>query len=77
MQELLAYNHWNQLSVEFLTMIFAKVMIGGFVTDKESAPLKQVVAQEVIVNMILYLLSNTDGSGNTDGAEEVSESESD
>ena len=77
MQELLVYNRWNQLSIEFLTMIFAKVMIGGFVTDKESAPLKQVVAQEVIVNMMLYLLSRKDGNKKNDGAEEVSESESD
>ena len=77
MQELLVYNRWNQLSNEFLTMIFAKVMIGGFVTDKESAPLKQVVAQEVIVNMMLYLLSRKDGNEKNDRAEEVSESESD
>ena len=57
LQKLLTYSQQNQLVEEFLTMIFARVLIGGFVTDEEVAPLKKVVAQEVIVNMIRFLLS--------------------
>ena len=57
MQKLLTFSDQNQLDEEFLTMIFARVLIGGFVTDEEVSPLKKVVAQEVVVNMIRFLLS--------------------
>ena len=57
MQKLLTFSDQNQLDEEFLTMIFARVLIGGFVTDEEVAPLKKVVAQEVVVSMIRFLLS--------------------
>ena len=60
LQELLLYAKWNQLDAEFLTMVFARVLIGGYVVDEESAPLQKVVAQEVIVNMIRFLLSKSE-----------------
>ena len=41
-------------------MVFARVLIGGYVVDEESAPLQKVVAQEVIVNMIRFLLSKSE-----------------
>ena len=60
LQEMLMYAKWTLLDAEILTMVLGRVLIGGYVVDEESAPLQKVVAQEVIVNMIRFLLSKSE-----------------
>lgn len=74
LQELLKHSQWNQLDTEFLTMVFSQAFIGEDIKDEEDEDRQQIVAQNVIVNMIRFLLTPVQDQSN---AEEVNEGESD
>lgn len=59
LQELLKHAQWNQLDREFLTIVFSRVLIGDYLKDAEEKR-EQVVAQNVIVNMIRFLLTSAE-----------------
>lgn len=59
LQELLKHAQWNQLDREFLTIVFSRVLIGDYLNNAEENR-EQVVAQNVIVNMIRFLLTSAE-----------------
>ena len=74
LQELLKHSQWNQLDAEFLTMVFSPAFIGEDIKEEEDEDRQHIVAQNVIVNMIRFLLTPVQDQSN---AEEVNEGESD
>ena len=60
LQEVLKQKTLNGTDVDLLTIVFSKVLIGGYVED-EKDPVKGA-EQEVLVSMIRFLLSSSETS---------------
>lgn len=60
LQEVLKQKTLNGTDVDLLTIVFSKVLIGGYVED-EKDPVK-CAEQEVLVSMIRFLLSSSETS---------------
>lgn len=58
LQEVLKQKSMNGTDVDLLTIVFSKVLIGGYVED-EKDPLK-CAEQEVLVSMIRFLLLSSE-----------------
>lgn len=58
LQEVLKQKSMNGTDVDLLTIVFSKVLIGGYVED-EKDPVK-CAEQEVLVSMIRFLLLSSE-----------------
>ena len=73
LHEVLKYSSLNGTDVDLLTIKFSRVLIGGFVED-EKDPMK-VAEQEVLVNMIRFLITPKSGEGEESSGAAESNSE--
>lgn len=60
LQELLKHSQWNQLDREFLTIVFSRVLIEDFSKEEEEGDRDVIISQNVVVNMMQFLLTPAD-----------------
>ena len=74
LQEVLKHSQYNQTNRELLTVVFSRVVIEDFLKKGKEDDRERLIAQNVIVNLMRFLLTSAEES---DQSVKLNEGESD
>ena len=60
LQEVLKHSQYNQTNRELLTVVFSRVLIEDFLKKGEEDDRERIIAQNVIINLIRFILTSTE-----------------